>query len=100
MTINAATLQTLTEAAGLIKKNLAVAQKAFTKTPNATNWQVCLRTMFAHQQIEWAIRTPAVDREKLAFDLTANPLGEWSNVISRATVGMDAKQALQEFAVF
>jgi len=100
MTINAATLQTLTEAAGLIKKNLAIAQKAFNKTPNATNWQVCLRTMFAHQQIEWAIRTSAVDREKLAFDLTANPLGEWSNVISRATVGMDTKQALQEFAVF
>jgi hypothetical protein len=56
--------------------------------------------MFTHQQLEFAIRSQIVDREKLAFDLTANTQGEWQNVISRATTGSDIKDALQEFAVF
>jgi hypothetical protein len=100
MIIKADTLATLTNCAAAIKADLTAAQKAFTKLPNSTNWQVCLRAMFAHQQISHAIRSVAVDRNKLAFDLTVNPRGEWQNIICRATVGSDIKDALQEFAVF
>jgi len=94
------TVETLNDAAVKIKHELIAAQKAFVKLPNATNWQVCLRVMFAHQQLEYAIRSTLIDKDKLAFDLTVNPRGEWNNVICRATVGMDIKQSLQEFAVF
>jgi hypothetical protein len=94
------TLDTLNDAAFKIKHELVAAQKAFVKLPNSTNWQVCLRTMFSHQQLEFAIRSTLVDKDKLAFDLINNPRGEWNNVICRATVGMDSKQSLQEFAVF
>ena len=59
MTINAAHLEALNEAAGLIQHELIAAQKAFVKLPNATNWQVCLRAMFTHQQINHAIRSHA-----------------------------------------
>ena len=94
------TVETLNDAAVKIKHELIAAQKAFVKLPNATNWQVCLRVMFTHQQLEFAIRSQIVDRDKLAFDLTANPRGEWQDVICRATIDMGIKQAIQEFAVF
>jgi hypothetical protein len=100
MTINADTLRTLQAAAVVVKNALTAAHKAFVKLPSATNWQVCLRAMFTHQQLEYAIRSHIVDREKLAFDLTANPQGEWQNIVCRATLGSDIKDALQEFAVF
>jgi hypothetical protein len=94
------TIDTLNDAAFKIKHELVAAQKAFVKLPNATNWQVCLRVMFTHQQLEYAIRSNLVDKDKLAFDLTVNPRGEWENVICRATIDMGIKQAIQEFAVF
>jgi hypothetical protein len=100
MTINAATVQALNDAAVVVKDALTAAQKAFTKNPSATNWQVCLRAMFTHQQIAYAIRSHSVDRYKLAFDLSINPLGDWQNVICRATTGADIDESLQEFAVF
>jgi hypothetical protein len=100
MPLNTAHLQTLNDAADLIKIELVLAQKAFNKLPNSTNWQVCLRVMFAHQQMGFAIRSHTVDREKLAFDLTANPRGEWQNIICRATLGLGMRDCIQEFAVF
>ena len=100
MTINAAHLQTLNEAAGLIKHELIAAQKAFAKLPNSTNWQVCLRVMFTHQQIDHAIRSHTVDREKLAVDLHTSARGEWQNIICRATLGLGVRDCIQEFAVF
>jgi hypothetical protein len=100
MTFTAAHLETLNEAAGLIKLELIVAQKAFNKQPNSTNWQVCLRAMFAHQQIGFAIRSNTVDREKLAVDLHISARGEWQNIICRATLGLGMRDCIQEFAVF
>jgi hypothetical protein len=100
MTINAAHLEALNEAAGLIQHELIAAQKAFVKLPNATNWQVCLRAMFTHQQINHAIRSHAVDREKLAVDLHISTRGEWQNIICRATLGLGIRDCIQEFAVF
>ena len=100
MTLNTAHLQTLNDAADLIKLELVVAQKAFNKQPNSTNWQVCLRAMFAHQQIGFAIRSHTVDREKLAVDLHTSARMEWQNIICRATLGLGMRDCIQEFAVF
>jgi hypothetical protein len=100
MPLNTAHLETLNEAADLIKLELVVAQKAFNKQPNSTNWQVCLRAMFAHQQIGFAIRSNTVDREKLAVDLHISTRGEWQNIICRATLGLGMRDCIQEFAVF
>jgi FPC/CPF motif-containing protein YcgG len=100
MSITADNLKSLTLSALVIKNDLAAAQRAFAKLPNSTNWQVCLRAMFTHQQIDHAIRSHAVDRNKLAFDLTVNPRGEWQNIICRATLGLGIRDCIQEFAVF
>jgi hypothetical protein len=100
MTFTAAHLETLNEAAGLIKLELIAAQKAFNKLPNSTNWQVCLRAMFSYQQINHAIRSHNVDREKLAVDLHISARGEWQNIICRATLGLGIRDCIQEFAVF
>ena len=99
MPFNAAHLETLNKAADLIKLELIVAQKAFNKQPNSTNWQVCLRAMFAYQQIGFAIRSRTVDREKLAVDLHISARGEWQNIICRATLGLGMRDCIQEFAV-
>jgi hypothetical protein len=99
MTLNAAHLETLNEAAGLIKLELIAAQKAFNRMPNSTNWQVCLRAMFTHQQVGVAIRSHTVDRAKLAIDLHTSTRGEWPSIICRATLGTDIRQSLKDFAV-
>jgi hypothetical protein len=99
MSINANTLTALNMTAAWAKSTLTAAQKDFAKNPNSTNWDVCLRAMFTYQQIGFAIRSSAVDREKLAFDLNANPVGEWQNAICRATLGLGIKQCIQDFAV-
>lgn len=77
-----------------VKQALTQAHKAFAKNPNGVNWLVCTRAMFTHQQLQWAKRSSLVDREKLAFDLEHNPLGEWQNIISRATTGKDIHAAM------
>jgi hypothetical protein len=77
-----------------VKNALTAAHKAFAKNPNATNWDVCTRAMFTHQQLQYAKRSPSVDREKLAFDLDANPVGAWQDIISRATCGEDIHKAM------
>jgi hypothetical protein len=100
MTINADTVRTLQACSVVVKNALNAAQKDFTKLPTATHWKVCIRAMFTHQQICYAIGSHIVDRDKLAFDLTANPQGEWQDIICRATVGVGIEDSLQEFAVF
>lgn len=97
----AITFDVLKNVAATIKKDLAAAQKAFAKHPNAINWRDCLRLMFTHQQLEFALRSASVDRYKLAFDLIANnEPDQWQEIISRATTGNSVHQNLQEFAVF
>lgn len=81
------------------KNALTKAQRDFAKNPNGLNWNLCLKAMFTHQQLQFAARSNTVDHEKLSFDLDNNPLGEWQNVISRATTGMSVRENLQDFAV-
>jgi len=81
------------------KDALTRAQRDFTKNPNALNWNICLKAMFTHQQVQFAARSNTVDHEKLSFDLDNNPLGEWQDVISRATTGLSVRENLQDFAV-
>ena len=78
----------------LVKNQLTEAHKAFAKNPHATNWDVCTRAMFTHQQLQWAKRSSLVDREMLQFDLDHNPISEWQNIISRATLGQDIRTAM------
>jgi len=78
----------------LVKKALTFAHKAFVKNPTAFGWDVCVRAMFTHQQLQYAKRSPAIDIEKLAFDLEHNCMGEWQNIISRATTGKDIRTAM------
>ena len=68
---------------------LKLAQKNFNKNPNAFHFHMCLRAMLIHQQLGNAIRSHAVDRAKLSFDLDNNPIGLWGDIICRATTGKD-----------
>jgi hypothetical protein len=79
------------------KDALTTAQRAFTKNPNSLNWNLCLKAMFTHQQVQFAARSNTVDHEKLSFDLDNNPIGEWQNIICRATVGYPVREALKEY---
>lgn len=78
----------------LVKNQLIEAHKAFVKNPNGFNWHLCTKAMFTHQQLHYAKCSPTVDREKLQFDLDHNPVGEWQNIISRATTGKDIRTAM------
>ena len=80
------------------KEILAAAHRAFAKNPSATHWDVLTRAAMTYQQIEWASRTHTIDREKLAFDIDSNPIGEWQNVICRATLGVGVRTALRDCA--
>lgn len=71
------------------------AQKAFNKNPNGMNWNISLRAMLTYQQLEFALRSATVDREKLMFDLEHNPIGNWQDVICRATIRMTCADALR-----
>jgi len=68
---------------------LKLAQKNFNKNPNAFHFHMCLRAMLIHQQLGNAVRSHAVDRAKLSFDLDNNPIGLWGDIICRATTGKD-----------
>ena len=72
------------------------AQKRFSREPNALNWHACLRAMLVFQQLEYAQRSVSVDRNKLMFDLESNPLGQWPDVICRATTGLTCADALRQ----
>ena len=74
--------------------SLKVAQRNFNKNPNSLHWTLCVRAMFVHQQISIAVRSPWVDRNKLSFDLDNNPIGQWGDIISRATTGNDVTDLL------
>ena len=80
------------------KDALAAAHKAFAKAPNSTNWDVLQRAAFTFQQVEWASRSASVDREKLDFDLDNNLIGDWQDIICRATVGTGVRDSLRDFA--
>jgi hypothetical protein len=91
-------LTTLKYTGAWAKAKLIAAQKAFNKEPNGANWTACLRAMFIHQQMSWAIRSTVVNRSKLAFDLINNEPHLWGDIISRATLGLDLTQAMAETA--
>lgn len=75
------------------------AQKQFAKNPNALNWNQSLRSMLTLQQLEFAARSNTIDQGKLMFDLESNPIGQWQDVICRATTNMTCAQTLREAAV-
>jgi len=85
---------TIEDLKGWAKNSLKFAQRNFNMNPSSTRWIVTVRAMFTHQQLQYAKRSPSVDREKLAFDLDQNPVGAWQNIISRATCGEDIHKAM------
>jgi hypothetical protein len=88
------TLNSLTIAADFFKRQMTRYQRDFSKEPNAHHWQVLTRSMLAYQQTKYAIRSSSVDRVALTVALAAAPLGEWEDIVCRATLGMTAAAAL------
>ena len=81
------------------KNTLTTAQREFAKHPTSMNWNLCLKAMFTHQQLQWASISPSIDREKLSLDLDNKPMGEWQNVICIATLGYPVREALKEYGL-
>ena len=88
------TLNSLTIAAEFFRREMDRQHRDFRKEPSGHNWQVLTRSMLAYQQIKYAIRSSSVDREALTAALAAAPLGEWEDIVCRATLGMTAAAAL------
>ena len=78
------------------KDHLIHAQKQFNRTPNAVNWNVCLRAMITHQQLEYALRSAAVDKAKLFAELEGSTIGDWQDLICLNTVGLSCADALNK----
>ena len=93
MTIEITTLSDVLKTWAL--PELKDAQKGFNKHPTGLNWNRCLRAMLTYQQLEYALRSFAVDKEKLMFDLESNPVGHWQDVVCRATIRMTCADALR-----
>jgi hypothetical protein len=81
------------------KTQLKFAQRDFAKQPNATRWNIALRTMYVYQQADFASRSACVDRAQLIADLAGKPCGHWDDIISRATTGKPVRDNLRDFAV-
>lgn len=82
------------------KNTLKAAQSAFNKEPNALNWNLCLKAMYVHQQVKFAVRSVTVDRDGLMESLSQAPVGDWADTISRATTGMTVKEVLGTSSVY
>ena len=82
------------------KNTLKDAQSAFNKEPNALNWNLCLKAMYVHQQTKFAVRSVTVDRGALNETLDNAPIGDWADIISRATTGMTVKEVLGSSSVY
>ena len=80
--------------ANLTLRELQVRQKRFNDNPNGSNWTACLEAMMTHQQLGYAMRSPSIDPEKLAFDLKQD--SDWHNIVCRATLGMTCADALNQ----
>jgi len=74
--------------------SLKLAQRNFNKNPNAFHWNLCVRAMLVHQQLGIAVRSEWTDRSKLSFDLDNNPIGQWGDIICRATMGKDVHELI------
>ena len=83
-----------------IKLTLKDKQAAFAKEPNALNWNLCLKAMYVHQQVKFAVRSVTVDRDGLMESLSQAPVGDWADTISRATTGMTVREVLGTSSVY
>ena len=79
--------------------HLKLAQRNFNKSPTALNWNLCLKAMLVYQQLDYACRSHSVDRQSLVAALECHSLGQWQDVICRATLGVDCSEALQEATI-
>ena len=77
-------------------------QSEFKANPNSVNWKKLLSAMFIHQQVQYTAHRAGMNDifelcEKLA---ECEHVGEWNNIISTETTGMNLLSALREYAVF
>ena len=77
-------------------------QSEFKANPNSVNWKKLLSAMFIHQQVQYTAHRAGMNDifelcEKLA---ECEHVGQWGNVISTETTGVDLLTALREYAVF
>ncbi len=78
----------------LTLSELKLRQKRFNANPTGSNWNACLEAMLTHQQLGYAMRSPSIDPEKLAFDL--RQASDWHNIVCRATLGLTCAEALNK----
>jgi hypothetical protein len=93
-TLTQATYERMNDLRTQVRNDLMRVQRMFNKNPNATNWEVCTRAMLVFQQVDWACRSNIVDHVALLLDLDHATVGEWGDIITRATLGMSVASAL------
>ena len=78
------------------KNYLTTAQRAFSRNPNAVNWNACLRAMLTYQQLEYALRSSTVDKAKLFAELEGSPISDWQDLICLNTLSLSCADALNQ----
>ena len=76
----------------LTLKELELRQSRFATNTTATNWSAVLEAMLTLQQLDYAMRSPTIDMDKLVSDLRGT--SNWPDVICRATIGLTCTEAL------
>ena len=89
---------TIDDLKGWAKNSLKFAQRNFNVNPSSTRWIVTIRAMFVFQQVDAAMRMPYFDQQALLDSLQGVPYGQWDELISMATTGMNLRDALKTFA--
>ena len=76
--------------------SLKTAQKNFNKNPSSTNFDVLTRAMLVHQQATQVARVlRSQDNIDLMLDkLSAQPLGNWPDIIVKSALGMTIQDVL------
>lgn len=86
-----------------LKSEARWASREFIQNPNATHWIVQTRTAFVYQQAFYFFgnmsRSPR-DKHNLVALLTAEPTGNWGDVICKFVLGASLAEALREFATY
>lgn len=76
------------------KDHLAHAQKQFNRDPSAVHWNVCVRAMLTYQQMQFALRSSTVNKDKLFHELSESPIGDWQDLICMNTLGLSCADAV------
>lgn len=84
-----------------MKARLAITQSNYLVSPTAFNWNLCLREMFAYQQMHSTVYGPAFndERERIVERINnPNDFDEsWGDTVCRIKLGMNLSDSLTEY---